>query len=127
MYCSNFDIFVKITGLLEQSPAGDVRPSAHFSPFPLTMNWWIFTSDLVIFLYTIWYTYAFVYGVWWATRWMGSFGFYLWNFWNLLDLVLALSNYAIFGLKLSYLFFDGGSRDFYITTVSWSSCGWVQY
>lgn len=114
---------VQVVAILEQSAAGNVRPMVVYRPFPLTFNPWIFTCDLVIFLYTVWYTYKFFYGMKWASRWMGSaVKYYLFDFWNLLDMVLTLANYALFALKLT-IYFDGSGDDFKIDTVFQPSRG----
>ena len=50
----------------------------------------------------------------WAQKWMGSaIRYYLLNFWNLLDLVTALANYAMFGMKMA-IYFDTSAGNFEI-------------
>eukprot|EP00656_Telonema_subtile_P044564 TRINITY_DN5081_c0_g1_i10.p1 TRINITY_DN5081_c0_g1~~TRINITY_DN5081_c0_g1_i10.p1 ORF type:complete len:295 (-),score=74.64 TRINITY_DN5081_c0_g1_i10:105-989(-) len=90
-----------------------------YRPFPLTFDPIIFTCDLVILFYTIWYTYKFVVGLHWANKWMGSaLRYYLFDFWNLLDFVTVLANYAMFGLKMA-IYFDSSRDGFNIDTVDY--------
>eukprot|EP00658_Telonema_sp_P-2_P078104 TRINITY_DN7233_c0_g1_i1.p1 TRINITY_DN7233_c0_g1~~TRINITY_DN7233_c0_g1_i1.p1 ORF type:complete len:357 (+),score=94.52 TRINITY_DN7233_c0_g1_i1:213-1283(+) len=117
LYARNYDLFYQVLAILEQSAAGNVRPMVTYRPFPLTFDPVIFVCDVVILLYTVWYTYKFGYGLWWAHKWMGSaLRFYLFDFWNLLDLVTGLANYAMFGLKMA-IYLDSSAKDFKIDQV----------